>query len=152
MIQVFYPRQIRRVRAILCDSVLLPIIVFGTLIIGDASGVSHLYGKVALALVPIFILEPGLVAFTGGTIGHHLFKIRVAKTSGYGNINIVAATVRFVVKMLLGWLSLIFVLTTRKHQAGHDLLARSVVIHANPSALTFYSNHYGLSEQPAIYW
>jgi len=135
---VFYPRLIRRVRAILIDSVLLPITVFGVLILGDALGVSHTYGKVALILVPIFVLEPGLVAFTGGTIGHHLLRIRVATLDGQRNINIFAATLRFVAKLLLGWLSLIFVLTTKKHQAVHDLLARSVVIHKDPSTLPAY--------------
>ena len=135
---IFYPRLIRRVRAILIDSVLLPIAVFGTLILGDTLGVTHTYGKVALILVPIFVLEPGLVAVTGGTVGHHLMKIRIATIDGQRNINIFAATLRFLAKMLLGWLSLIFVLTTKKHQAVHDLLARSVVVHKDPSTLPAY--------------
>ncbi|WP_319002456.1 RDD family protein [Dechloromonas denitrificans] len=135
---IFYPRLIRRVRAILIDSVLLPITVFGSLILGDALGVSHTYGKVALILLPIFVLEPGLVAVTGGTIGHHSMKIRIATIDGQRNINIFAATLRFLAKLLLGWLSLIFVLTTKKHQAIHDLLARSVVVHKNPSTLPAY--------------
>jgi uncharacterized RDD family membrane protein YckC len=138
MPKVSYPLLIRRVRAILIDSVLLPVTVFGVLILGDALGVSHPYGKVALILAPIFVLEPGLVAFTGGTIGHHLLRIRVATIDGQRNINIFAATIRFVAKLLLGGLSLIFVLTTKKHQAVHDLLARSVVVHKDPSALPAY--------------
>lgn len=135
MTQVFYPRLIRRVRAVLIDSVLVPVTVFGALILGDAIGVSHVYGKVALALVPIFVLEPGLVAVTGGTIGHHLLRIRVTTIDGQRNINIFAAIIRFIAKLLLGWLSFIFVLTTKKHQAVHDLLARSVVVHKDSSTL-----------------
>lgn len=138
MSPVFYPRLIRRIRAVLVDSVLVPISVFGSLILGDALGVSHVYGKVLLALLPVFVLEPGLVAFTGGTVGHHLFKLRVARIDGQSNINIFAATLRFVVKLLLGWLSFIFVLTTTKHQAVHDLLARSVVVHKYPGELPAY--------------
>ena len=88
--------------------------------------------------MPMLVLEPGLVALTGGTIGHHLLRIRVATIDGQRNINIFAATIRFVAKLLLGWLSLIFVLTTRKHQAVHDLLARSVVVHKDPGALPAY--------------
>lgn len=138
MAQVFYPRLIRRVRAVLIDSVLLPITVLGTLILGDALGVSHVYGKLALVLIPIFVLEPGLVAVTGGTIGHHLLRIRVAAIDGQRNINIFAATIRFIAKLLLGWLSFIFVLTTKKHQAVHDLLAQSVVVHKDSSTLPAY--------------
>lgn len=132
---IAYPRLIKRVRAVLIDSVLVPVAVFSTLILGETLGVSHPLGKVMLILAPIFILEPGLVAFTGGTVGHHLMKIRITRTDGKRNINIVAATVRFVVKLLLGWLSFIFVLTTAKHQAAHDIVARSVVIHKNTEGL-----------------
>jgi uncharacterized RDD family membrane protein YckC len=132
---IAYPRLIKRVRAVLIDSVLVPVAVFGTLILGDALGVSQPYGKALLLLGPIFILEPGLVAFTGGTVGHHLQGIRVTRTDGSSNINILAATVRFVVKLLLGWLSFIFVLTTARHQAVHDLVARSMVVHKDLSGL-----------------
>jgi hypothetical protein len=89
----------------------------------------------ALLLVPIFILEPGLVAVTGGTVGHHLQGIRITRIDGQGNINIFAATIRFVVKLALGWLSFMFVFTAAKHQAVHDLVARSVVIHKNTDGL-----------------
>ena len=135
MTAVAYPRLIKRVRAVLIDSVLLPVAVFGTLIVGDALGVSHPFGKALLILAPIFFLEPGLVAFTGGTVGHHLLKIRITRMDGMRNINILAATVRFVVKLLLGWLSFIFVLTTARHQAVHDLVARSMVIHKDKNRL-----------------
>lgn len=133
-----YPRLIRRVRATLIDSVLVPLAAFGILILGDALGVSHAYGKLALIIVPIFVLEPGLVALTGGTVGHHLMKIRIATLDGQRHINIFAATLRFLVKLLLGWLSLILVFTTKKHQAVHDLLARSVVVLKDPGSLPAY--------------
>lgn len=135
MTAVAYPRLIKRVRAALIDAVLLPVAVIGTLIAGDALGVSHLVGKLLLIAVPIFVLEPGLVAFTGGTVGHHLLKIRVTRMDGARNIDILAALVRCVVKLLLGWLSFIFVLTTARHQAVHDLVARTMVIHKDTSGL-----------------
>ena len=133
-----YPRLIRRVRAILVDSIVLPVVVFGVVMVGSAVGVSDGYAKFALLIVPIFFLEPAMVALTGGTIGHHLLGVRIATLDGQRNINIFAATLRFVVKVLLGWFSMIFILTTKRHQAFHDLLARSVVIHKSPSALPAY--------------
>lgn len=144
MTNVTYPRLIKRVRAVLVDSVLLPVTVFSVLLIGDNLGVSGGNGKALLIALPIFLLEPGLVAFTGGTVGHHLLGIRVAKRDGSSNINIFAASIRFVVKLLLGWLSFIFVLTTRKHQAVHDLVAGSIVVHKDPSGLP---EHEVLSER-----
>jgi uncharacterized RDD family membrane protein YckC len=135
---VTYPRLIKRVRAVLIDSIVVPVAVFLTLFVGISLGVSHVYGKALLVIVPIIILEPMLVAISGGTVGHHLMKLRVAKQSGSGNINIIAATLRFALKILLGWLSFIFVLTTTKHQAAHDLIAGSIVIHKDPSNLPLH--------------
>ena len=91
MSPIIYPRLIKRVRAVLIDSVLLPVAILVTLLLGNALGVSHPVGKAMLILAPIFILEPGLVAFTGGTVGHHLMKIRITRTDGKRNINIFAA-------------------------------------------------------------
>lgn len=145
-----YPRLIKRVRAVLIDSILVLLSVFGALFLSNAAGVSSGVGKAMLMVAPIFILEPGLVAFTGGTVGHHLQRIRVTTLDGKRNINIFAATFRFVVKFLLGWLSFIAVLTTTKHQTVHDLLVRSVVIHKDIRGLpTFDVLHERHVENPA---
>ncbi len=135
MNSIAYPRLIKRIRAVLIDSVLVPVSVLGTLILGNALGVSHPVGKVMLILAPIFVLEPGLVAFTGGTVGQHLQRIRVTTVDGTRNINIVAATLRFALKIILGWMSFISVFTTARHQAVHDLVVRSVVIHKDATGL-----------------
>jgi uncharacterized RDD family membrane protein YckC len=138
MSTVAYPRLIKRVRAVLIDWIVLTVAAFGTLILGGMLGVSHVYGKVMLVLGVIFVLEPGLVAFTGGTIGHHLQRIRITRADGKGNINIFFAFFRFIVKTLLGWLSFIFVLTTTRHQAVHDLVAGSVVIYKDTKGLPVF--------------
>lgn len=144
MATVAYSRLIRRVHAVLVDSVVLPVTVISILVVGDRLGVSDSLGKAMLIAIPVLILEPGLVALTGGTVGHHLLGIRVAKQDGSGNINILSAAVRFVVKLLLGWLSFILVLTTAKHQAVHDLVVRSIVVVKNPGGLPA---HEALSER-----
>ena len=122
----------------LIDSVVVPVLAVATLIMGNALGVTEFFGRVLLIAVPVFILEPGLVAFTGGTIGHHLVGLRVRRLSGAGNINLFAATIRTIVKFVLGWLSFIFVLTTERHQAIHDLAARSIVVHRDTAGLPQY--------------
>lgn len=138
MNKIAYPRLIKRIQAFLIDSLLIPAAVFATLISSNVSAIAHPYGNALLLAATIFVLEPGMVALTGGTIGHHLLKIRVTKTDGASNINIFAATARFVIKWLLGWLSLIFVLTTTRHQAVHDLITGSMVVHKNTAGLPAY--------------
>lgn len=128
-----YVRLIKRIRAVLIDGVLIPVVALGTLIIGDSLGVTGVAAKMALIVCPIFILEPAMLSLTGGTVGHHLVGIKVTQKDGVKYINIFAAVIRFLVKILLGWLSFIFVFTTRKHQAVHDLIAGSIVTHRNGS-------------------
>jgi uncharacterized RDD family membrane protein YckC len=132
---IAYPRLLRRTKAVMTDAVILPVAVIASLFLGDALGVTNTSVKVASFVLPIFILEPGMVALTGGTIGHHLFGLRVARLDGKRRINLFAAIIRFAVKLVLSWVSFIVVLTTKKHQAVHDLLARSVVVHVSPEGL-----------------
>jgi uncharacterized RDD family membrane protein YckC len=138
MATITYPRLIKRVRAVLIDSVLTIIAIAASLAIVSAIGGSSAFAKIILIVSPVLILDPVLVTITGGTIGHHVMGIRVTRIDGLSRINIVAATVRFIVKTLFGWFSFIFVLTTSKHQAIHDLVAHSIVIHNNPQGLASY--------------
>jgi uncharacterized RDD family membrane protein YckC len=133
-----YPRLIKRVRAGLIDSVVIPVAAMTTLIIGDAMGASGTAAKLLLLFVPIFLLEPVMLSLTGGTIGHHIMKLQVSRQKGGGHINIFAATARFLIKLLFGWLSFVFVFTTKKHQAIHDLAAGSVVTYRNAGGLPAY--------------
>jgi len=79
-----------------------------------------------------------LVSTTGGTLGHHVLGIRVANKNTAKNINIIAAIVRFVVKIVLGLFSIISIFITRQHQAIHDSLVGSIVILKNPQAMKPY--------------
>jgi uncharacterized RDD family membrane protein YckC len=115
-----YPRLLRRVRAVLIDSVLIGVIFVAWLIALPRLGDLHYAMKLAVFIVPIVLLEPALVSLTGGTPGHHLMKLRIRDAAHDSNIGFLRATVRAVIRAFLGWLSFVFVLITRKHQALHD--------------------------------
>ena len=74
-----------------------------------------------------FLYEPLLVAFAGGTIGHYQRNLRVVDDRTGGNVSFLKAIARCVIKATLGWYSFISMVTTRRHQAVHDLLTRSTV-------------------------
>ena len=137
MSAVAYPRLIKRVRAVLIDSVVVPVAAVAAVAAGYLSGVTGIWERVALVAVPVLLLEPGLVAWTRGTVGHHLVGVQVTRSDG-ARLGFVAATLRAIVKYLLGWFSLIFVLTTEKHQAIHDLAVGSIVTHRDPGAQQAY--------------
>lgn len=77
-----------------------------------------------------FILyEPILVYLFGSTAGHYYSDIKVKRANNLSkNIIFPLALIRFILKFLLGWLSLLTVTGTEKRQAIHDGVVNSVVI------------------------
>jgi uncharacterized RDD family membrane protein YckC len=131
-----YAALSKRVRAACFDTAILALLFFPTWIVIDVSAATNVALKVVLYLIPsipMLVIDLGFVAVTGGTIGHHLFKVRVIRKNGGGNISFLAATIRFVVKMLLGWTAFIFIQNTSRHQALHDMAAGSIVIDKTPN-------------------
>src|SRR5262249_32850102 len=124
-------RLIKRVRAVLIDSLVVPLATVASFAAGYTLGVTETWARALLVVIPILVLEPGLVAWTRGTIGHHIVGIQVTKSDGVTRLNFFAAAIRAAVKFVLGWFSFIFVLTTSRHQAIHDLAVASVVTHRN---------------------
>jgi uncharacterized RDD family membrane protein YckC len=127
-----YPRLYRRIQAAIIDSTIFLVILFGAGMILAPIEIhgGFKFGGVAILL---FFMEPGLVSITGGTIGHHLRGLRIQRRWDGTNLNIFRATIRFLVKFLLGWLSFLFILQTKKHQAIHDLISGSVVVLKDPA-------------------
>ena len=104
-------------------------------------GVDNSWVKALFIVLPIFVLEPLMVSLTGGTIGHHLRGIKVIDVDSENKINIFAAILRFILKVLLGWLSILTILSSKRHQAMHDFAARSRVVNkAGSAALSVRDN------------
>ncbi|MES0490446.1 MAG: RDD family protein [Leptospirales bacterium] len=80
-----------------------------------------------IALVFLFLLyEPILVSSTYGTIGHHLMRIKVLSVSGK-RVFILVSFVRYLIKWILGILSLLSMVGKRQ-QSIHDILTGTVVV------------------------
>jgi len=128
-----YPGVSLRVKAVVTDSIIL---------VGSMVGVTYLFESFdnvpdyvrAIAFIFIFILyDPLFTSIFGGTIGHMVFGIRVKKEKDQQkNILFPLAIIRFIVKALLGWISLLTVSGNKKGKAIHDLLVGSVVIYKKP--------------------
>jgi len=140
-----YPRLLRRVQAVLIDSLIVPITVIGLISFSGVIDIEQAWWiKAILLFGPIIILEPGLVAFTGGTVGHHLLKLKVRRTRRNKNIDIFSALIRFILKFFLGWLSLLTITSSKKHQAIHDFTVGSIVVNKSSQSLPV---HESLSER-----
>ena len=63
MNDIYYPRLIKRIRAALIDSLLIPIAAIALLIIGTSIGNPAIWMKIALVALPVVILEPGMISW-----------------------------------------------------------------------------------------
>lgn len=126
------PGVFDRVKAAIIDGVILLLLI---MLIGDilvAFETVPTYIRI-VAFILIFLgYDPLLTSFNGGTIGHRFIGLRVKKVSDLSkNIPFSMAVLRFIVKALLGWISLLTISGSEKRQALHDHIANSIVIYEN---------------------
>lgn len=128
-----YPGVFLRVKAVVIDSVILLLLILGAVDLFDSFNNVPDFVRIA-AFVFIFLLyDPLFTSIFGGTIGHFLFGIRVKRANNpEKNILFPLAVIRYIIKALLGWLSLITVSGNKKAKAIHDIVVQSVVIYKKP--------------------
>jgi uncharacterized RDD family membrane protein YckC len=126
-----YPGVFDRIKAIMTDGIVIVVYMF------VASYIFSLFESVPdnariIAFVFIFLLyDPIFTSLFGGTIGHMMLGIRVKRESDeQKNILFHKAILRYLVKVLLGWVSLLTVSGNKKRKAIHDFLVGSVVVYA----------------------
>ena len=123
-----YARFSRRLRGMFIDWALTLVVVFGALAIASSMRNDDLSRVLGVAVVVILVLyEPVLVSRTGGTIGHHLTNLRVVDDATGGNVGLLKALARVVIKGVLGWYSFLSMAFTRRNQAVHDFVTGSTV-------------------------
>jgi len=116
-----------RVKASIIDStILLALIILIPLSVNQF--VSHAGFRALLMYSPLLFLEPLLVSYTGSTIGQRIVGITVVNQADKTRCSLPMSFVRYFVKIVLGWFSLVLMFFTRKHQAIHDHLAKTIVI------------------------
>ncbi|MGJ4789487.1 RDD family protein [Leptospira koniambonensis] len=81
-----------------------------------------------LILSPLFLYDPLFVYFFGVTPGHYLKGLKVVSSSN-SKLTLLNCMIRFVLKFVLGMVSLVFLLTERK-QALHDRITSTFVIYS----------------------
>jgi uncharacterized RDD family membrane protein YckC len=133
-----YPRLVRRLRGLFIDSLVVPLATMATLVALTYAGVENTWIKIACPVLVVLLLEPVAVSVTGGSIGHHLTGLRVRKERADERINVLAATVRFVVKAIFGLPAFFVAFVTQKRQGLHDLAAKSLIVHKSGASLPAY--------------
>lgn len=126
-----YPQLQERTKAAMIDSVLLIslIIVTGDLLQWMPNPSPTL--KAALFLLYFVLYEPLLVSIRGGTIGHALAGISIRRFHyTTEKINFFAALWRFLLKITLGWISVISYFTNKEGRMIHDKLSGAIMVYS----------------------
>jgi uncharacterized RDD family membrane protein YckC len=86
--------------------------------------------RIGAFLFSFILYDPIFTSSFGGTIGHMIIGIRVKRERDMEkNILFPFAMLRYLAKVLLGWISLLTVTGNEKKRAIHDLIVGSVVIY-----------------------
>lgn len=126
--RIVYPTLSDRVQSTFIDTIFIIILMFVIASILDRFEEVPDWVRILLFFGVWAVYEPCCTAF-GATIGNYLKGIRVRKHDDTGKqINIFQALIRYVVKILLGWLSFLTIHGNKERRAIHDLVCGSVMI------------------------
>ncbi len=146
-----YPRLLRRVRAVLIDSILITTIILSwwlMLPLMDGWLRPFVFAYPVLAIV---LVDPVMVSIRGASPGHHLMGITIQDAKTGKNIGLLRAVLRGVLRGAFGWLSLVLVLATKKHQALHDLICHTTVLLRHPENLPSHEKFSERNTEPRGY-
>jgi uncharacterized RDD family membrane protein YckC len=121
-----YPSILRRYLSSFLDGCLvLALFILIPYIIGD--GENTLALRIYITIVLVFIYEP---LFTSKlcTLGQKITGIRVRNYQNYNNIGYFAALYRYLLKGILGFISLFSIVFSKDKRAIHDFAVDSIVI------------------------
>lgn len=125
-----YPSIMDRVKAIFVDSLLIVAMMTIATTILEKYSIDSDIVTIGICIFIFLLYEPLSVSMFGGSVGHYAIGLRVKnKNNPTKNVNFILAIVRYIVKALLGWLSLITITLNNNGQAIHDLAANAIVIY-----------------------
>lgn len=125
---VEYPLLTDRVQSTFIDTVFVIILMFVFASFLDKMENPPDWLRIALFFGLFAIYEPVCTAF-GCTLGNYIKKIRVRRMGHPDQkINLLQAFLRYITKVLLGWISFLTMHTNPERRAIHDLIADSVMI------------------------
>ncbi|MEP1490264.1 MAG: RDD family protein [Algibacter sp.] len=124
-----YAKIFDRVKAAVIDGIVIIGLMYSASQMLNGFDAVEIYIRVLIFVFIFLIYEPVLVSFFGATVGHFFSNIMVKQERNHSkNINIFRAIPRFIVKYILGWISLLTVNGNEKKQALHDFVGGSVVL------------------------
>ena len=117
----------QRYMAALTDAAVILIVIFVVSRIMSTTGIDSSYVGFLVLMAAVLAYEPFMVSRFSGTLGHKFFRLSVVMEDEKSRLGLFRALVRYLLKGLLGLISLLWMLGSRR-QALHDRLTKSKVI------------------------
>jgi uncharacterized RDD family membrane protein YckC len=126
-----YPGLPLRMKAGIIDGIIIISLAISLpMLTSQIEGVPPLLNFIAL-LGPLLLLEPCLISFRGATLGQSWYGMSVVDVHTMERCPLPRAFLRYVVKVILGVVSSVYMFFSHRCQAIHDLLAGTVVVFTN---------------------
>ncbi|HEY6871452.1 MAG TPA: RDD family protein [Geobacteraceae bacterium] len=123
------PTILRRYLSTFVDGIFILSVFIAVSFAVKADSTYASYTRVAVLFIMFFLYEPILTS-QFCTLGQKITGIRVRTVNNYKNISIPAAYLRIVIKIFLGFISLLSIPVTKDRRAIHDFASGSIVIMA----------------------
>ena len=125
-----YPQILERVKAAFADGIVIIIYIFLITSLFESINQVPDWARISAFVFIFGLYDPIFTSLFGGTIGHMMSNIRVKKGKDETkNILFPLAIIRFFLKVMLGWISLLTVGSNKKRKAIHDIVVGSVVLY-----------------------
>ena len=123
-----YPSISDRIQSTFIDTFFIIIMMFVFATVLDNFETAPDWVRIIL-FVGVWILYDPLCTSYGCTIGNYIKDIRVRNRDSHSQkISLLNAFIRYVTKIMLGWLSFLTMHTNREKRALHDVFAGSVMV------------------------
>ncbi|WP_299130064.1 RDD family protein [uncultured Winogradskyella sp.] len=124
-----YARLQSRIKAAVIDGIILMALMYCTSELLNSIENVNPSVRMYLFILYVVLYEPLLVSVFGSTLCHYYSDIKVRQEKNNSKkMSFPLAFVRFIIKSLLGWLSLLTITGSEKHQAIHDSIVKSFVL------------------------
>lgn len=125
-----FPSLLARIKAATIDAIIILIIFSLSFLLIDRLGDPPNWIRGMIFIFFIYLYEPIMVSFLGGTIGHQVVGLKIMRRDQWNKkLNLLQASSRFIVKYLLNWLSFITVTGSKNKSAIHDMVSGSIVLY-----------------------
>ena len=126
---IVYPLVSDRYKAVFIDSMVVISLWVCFSFLFSAFGGVHEYVKIGAYVFSVVLYDPLCISLFGATLGHYSGGMKVVRERNpLRKLNLFAALLRYIIKVILGIVSLLTITKENKGRGLHDMASGSIVL------------------------